>query len=185
MIKRKLPLLREFKLLLTYNYSFSHKKQSISIKSLIAPFRTPFWLEEKRWFVTCESIFQACTIRLYTTPCKANNGTRILPMCELMGSQSMLNMKPSKSLARRKHGTQSFGGMSQFCADIPADAPLHETMNLENLIRCEVSSIDYICRLTRRPIDEIVDGFVDEVCTKISLYSRNHVHLCSRRIHPW
>ena len=38
------------------------------VESLIIPFRTSFWLEDKRWFVNCQSIKSAHTIKLYSIP---------------------------------------------------------------------------------------------------------------------
>ena len=37
-----------------------------SIGSIIAQFRTPFWLNDKQWFVTCDYIISRCEIVLYT-----------------------------------------------------------------------------------------------------------------------
>ncbi|CAM4917353.1 unnamed protein product [Rotaria socialis] len=39
-----------------------------NIDSLIDLFRTPFWLNEKRWFITCDYYIQRKIINLYTTP---------------------------------------------------------------------------------------------------------------------
>lgn len=50
-IREKLPLLRKF---CFYIYSRSRRYKGASIQSVLAPFFTPFWLEEKQWFVTGE-----------------------------------------------------------------------------------------------------------------------------------
>jgi len=41
---------------------------SADVESLIIPFRTSFWLEDKRWFVNCQSIKSSHTIKLYSIP---------------------------------------------------------------------------------------------------------------------
>jgi hypothetical protein len=58
-----------------------------SFNSVIQPFRTPFWLNEKRWFVTFDNLLRDSDLRIYTTPAiieESWNSTR----CELsvMGS---------------------------------------------------------------------------------------------------
>ena len=44
--------------------------------SLILPFQSPFWLNDKHWFVTCDYIPRKSQIRLYTTPPCKDVGTR-------------------------------------------------------------------------------------------------------------
>jgi hypothetical protein len=63
-IRTKLPLLNQFDILL----SCHHNKNSdiISLESVILPFQTPFWLEEKSWFVTCDYVIGYSRTRLYT-----------------------------------------------------------------------------------------------------------------------
>lgn len=43
-------------------------ESDIELESLIKPFRTSFWLEDKRWFINCESIKICHTIKLYSCP---------------------------------------------------------------------------------------------------------------------
>ncbi|CAF4471693.1 unnamed protein product, partial [Rotaria sp. Silwood2] len=45
----KLPLLRQFDFSF-FCFNFDSKE----IESLVSSFRTPFWLQEKHWFITCE-----------------------------------------------------------------------------------------------------------------------------------
>ena len=47
MLKRILPLLHDFNFFFAYQYSQNSNIQILDIKSLIAPFRSSFWLEEK------------------------------------------------------------------------------------------------------------------------------------------
>ncbi|CAF0952592.1 unnamed protein product [Rotaria sordida] len=66
-IKRKLLLLKKFEflfhqqLLRTYN-------SSSDIESLLLPFRTSFWLEEKHWFVICDYIKSCHQTKFYSIP---------------------------------------------------------------------------------------------------------------------
>jgi hypothetical protein len=65
-IQNNLPLLNKFQFFLTYsNDEFNDNN---SFDSLILPFQSPFWLNDKHWFVTCDYIPRASQIRLYTTP---------------------------------------------------------------------------------------------------------------------
>ncbi|CAF1184416.1 unnamed protein product [Adineta ricciae] len=67
-LKRRLPLLHDFKFFFAYHYSENSNIQILDIKSLILPFRSSFWLEEKHWYITCDHILQTRMIRIYTTP---------------------------------------------------------------------------------------------------------------------
>ena len=48
----------------------------------MVPFRTPFWLDDKRWFVTCAYVPKACAIWLHTTPIRGS-GIERLVRCEV------------------------------------------------------------------------------------------------------
>ena len=52
------------------NFYFKYRLRATdnfrSIGSIIAQFRTPFWLNDKQWFVTCDYIISKCEIVLYT-----------------------------------------------------------------------------------------------------------------------
>jgi hypothetical protein len=47
-------------------YSVYYKARDIQL--FISRFQTPFWLEEKQWFVTCDYIDYLNQVMLYTTP---------------------------------------------------------------------------------------------------------------------
>ena len=51
LISSKLPQLKHLQLLIFFDCRRSHVYTSL--QSMIEPFRRPFWLVEKRWFVTC------------------------------------------------------------------------------------------------------------------------------------
>ena len=70
MIKTKLPLLNKFEF---YTRSERYRSQGnveSVLNEMIAPFRTSFWRDEKRWRVTCElvSTENRITITIYTSP---------------------------------------------------------------------------------------------------------------------
>jgi hypothetical protein len=53
-ILHRLPLLALFKFhLFTYDYSYENVQD---VEAILHAFRTPFWLKEKRWYVTCKYI---------------------------------------------------------------------------------------------------------------------------------
>ncbi|CAF4050298.1 unnamed protein product [Rotaria magnacalcarata] len=85
---------------------------------LITPFRTPFWVEEKRWLIACAFIiWRNEDIWLYTMP---------------------------------------------ISVDIDRDP-----------IRCEISSRDGVCRLTKRCLNQVFDITADETLTTLDLCGNN------------
>jgi hypothetical protein len=104
-----------------FSYKYSRNNNFIDLESLIVPFRAPFWLDKKRWFVTCAYGPELHVIWLYTTP--------II------------------------------------------------TISNQSPIRCVISSIDNTCRLIQRPLNEMVDNILDEVCKKID-QRKNSVFYC-------
>ncbi|CAF3937095.1 unnamed protein product, partial [Rotaria magnacalcarata] len=65
-IQAKLPVLDRFEVFFSYTYFKDHRVTSPT--SLIAAFRTPFWLIDKHWFVTCAYVPRLRAIWLHTTP---------------------------------------------------------------------------------------------------------------------
>ncbi|CAF4040348.1 unnamed protein product [Adineta steineri] len=130
-IKSKLPLLRQFTFYFSYKYFSRSDNPPNSIKSSIVPFRTPFWLEEKRWYVTCDHVLEMQVIRLYTIPVKIKHEST------LWFDRSFDNMPFHERRLNLYHPTR--------------DTSFSEygMKNVDNLIRCEISSTDDICRLTR------------------------------------
>jgi hypothetical protein len=64
-IQTKLPLLNTFEFF--FSYSYVRDKDIINLNTLITPFRTPFWLDDKRWFVACVYQMRRRSIRIHTT----------------------------------------------------------------------------------------------------------------------
>lgn len=72
-IQNNLFLLNKFQFFLTCNIN---KFNDINIlDSLILPFQTLFWLNDKHWFVNCDYTPRESKIKLYTTPVCKNIGT--------------------------------------------------------------------------------------------------------------
>lgn len=72
LIKTKLSSLKTFQfvfhqlLLRTY-------ESDADLESLVIPFRSSFWLEDKRWLINCQSIKSCHTIKLYSVPFPDNS----------------------------------------------------------------------------------------------------------------
>jgi hypothetical protein len=65
-LRANLPLLHKFEFFFTNIYNVYYKPRDIEL--LISRFQTPFWLEEKHWFVICDYINYLNQVMLYTTP---------------------------------------------------------------------------------------------------------------------
>jgi hypothetical protein len=65
-IRTNLPLLNKFEFFFTNVYNVYYKPRDVEL--LISRFRTPFWLEEKHCFVTCDYIDYLNQVMLYSTP---------------------------------------------------------------------------------------------------------------------
>jgi hypothetical protein len=73
-IQNHLRSLNKFQLLLTCsNVEFNNET---ALNSLIPPFRSQFWLSDKRWLVTCDYTPSIAILRLYTSPACQSIQTR-------------------------------------------------------------------------------------------------------------
>lgn len=64
----KLIHLNKFEFLFSLNHVYG-TNYTHSLESIIALFQTPFWLEDKHWFVTCDFLMRReKKLRIYTTP---------------------------------------------------------------------------------------------------------------------
>ena len=62
----KLPWLSRFEFFFD---DLTHLNQNeVNIQSYLQPFRTPFWIENKRWYVMCDYLKTVSMIRLYSLP---------------------------------------------------------------------------------------------------------------------
>lgn len=72
-IQKKLRSLKKFEFFFSYTVTAQNNNDHPSLESLIIPFRTSFWLEEKHWYISCDYVFETRTIRIYTTPTYETN----------------------------------------------------------------------------------------------------------------
>jgi hypothetical protein len=79
-IRNTLPSLKTFQIF--FSYYFVDEDNPPNLHTLINPFRTPFWIQEKRWLITCDYVIRLNAIRIYTTPTIINNSDHSL-RCEL------------------------------------------------------------------------------------------------------
>lgn len=69
-IQMKLLYLKKFQFAVCGNMEFDDLK---NVQSLITSFQTPFWIEEKNWFVVCYYFKQSANYSIYSLPiCKLN-----------------------------------------------------------------------------------------------------------------
>ncbi|CAF0826842.1 unnamed protein product [Adineta steineri] len=71
-IKTKLSSLIKFQFVF-YQLVLRTYECNGDVELFIIPFRTSFWLEEKQWFVNCQSIKSSHTIQLYSIPFSINS----------------------------------------------------------------------------------------------------------------
>lgn len=67
-----------------FEYDMENIDRRRSLSSIIKPFKTPFWLTEKRWFVVCDFIFKLSYLILYTLPCSMN--TKLVVRCSALSA---------------------------------------------------------------------------------------------------
>lgn len=75
-IEHRLTRLRTLEIFFTYEVS--EISSNPSLHSILISFKTPFWLNEKRWFVFCEYHLSLSEITLYTTPRYINDSERVI-----------------------------------------------------------------------------------------------------------
>lgn len=93
-IQTKLPSLVQFEFL--FLCTVGGNNHYTSLESLIGPFQTPFWLEDKRWFVTCSYVIKSGVIWLNTTPFNMTDAKELV-ICEL-SSLDNINRLTRRSL---------------------------------------------------------------------------------------
>ena len=65
LIQTKLSDLKTFHLFFSYN--LKHPNDAKDLDLIVDQFRTPFWLQEKKWIVTCDYTLKKHRINFYTT----------------------------------------------------------------------------------------------------------------------
>ncbi|CAF1031253.1 unnamed protein product [Adineta ricciae] len=72
LIRNNLPVLIKFEFCLTCeNIEFNAES---TFDSIVSPFQSPFWLQDKKWFVACDYILRTSELVLYTTPICVKTG---------------------------------------------------------------------------------------------------------------
>ena len=66
LIQTKLPDLKTFQFFFSYN--LQQENDAKDLDSLVGRFRTPFWLQDKKWIIACDYVLQEKVIYFYTTP---------------------------------------------------------------------------------------------------------------------
>ncbi|CAF1096405.1 unnamed protein product [Rotaria sp. Silwood1] len=89
----KLPNLDKLEFFFAYQYDTND--HFINLESLVAPFRAQFWVQTKRWFVTCAYAPESDEIWLYTTPTDIFDNEDVL-RCEVswMDNTCRLTQRP-------------------------------------------------------------------------------------------
>lgn len=82
-----IPLLRQFEFF--FSYQFSMDSTADSLDYIVNRFRTPFWMNDRNLFVTCDFILSSLTIKLYTIPVRMFDGERLSDMHGICTLSSM------------------------------------------------------------------------------------------------
>ncbi|CAF1091963.1 unnamed protein product [Adineta ricciae] len=90
LIQTRLPSLTHFHFFFRYDIQM-FSNNYMSLHSIIKQFRSPFWLEDKQWFVTCDFVLNALSsseIILYTIP-QPIYGAKIFIRCHARSTDSI------------------------------------------------------------------------------------------------
>ncbi|CAF1455110.1 unnamed protein product, partial [Adineta steineri] len=133
LIQSKLRLLKNFQFCFRHTIRKLCSTFCTNLHSIIKQYRTPFWLDIKRWFVTADCIMRssACEIILYTIPITIGD-FNILIRCKAF---------PINDLC---YFTKNFSNENN--PDIQEDKPLIE-LNLENSNKISKDMIYLACAL--------------------------------------
>ncbi|CAF1185496.1 unnamed protein product [Adineta ricciae] len=155
-LSTKVPLLQGFTLFFAYRYALNSRARLVGVKSLIAPFLTSFWLEEKHWHIACDHAFQTRMIRIYTTPIKRQykiksfsqqQREKIIDLFHFDQLEDILQYMPSRE-------RQLYVRMQEKRLDDTSRVFSERRMRLiTDSVRCKISSEDYICRLSQISFD--------------------------------
>ncbi|CAF3610750.1 unnamed protein product [Rotaria socialis] len=87
-IQKSLPLLNKFDF--CFRRTSSNCSEFHSLHSIINQYRTPFWLEHKYWYVTCDYTISASSsqVILYTKPVNIDSG-QILIRCQALSTDDI------------------------------------------------------------------------------------------------
>ncbi|CAF2144497.1 unnamed protein product [Rotaria magnacalcarata] len=87
-IQKRLPFLNKFDF--CFRSTFRNYSEFHSLHSIINSYRTPFWLERKHWYVTCDYTISASSsqVILYTKPVNIDN-CQILIRCQALSTDDI------------------------------------------------------------------------------------------------
>ncbi|UJR12256.1 hypothetical protein I4U23_016433 [Adineta vaga] len=71
LIQIRLSKLKKFEFCFTYRIRKDARVHTVN--SIIASFRTPFWLYNKQWFTTCDHLIKSSYVAIYTIPIYLND----------------------------------------------------------------------------------------------------------------
>jgi hypothetical protein len=144
-LRIKLPNLDKFEFFFlswkNVNYNFS------DIHSLIRPFQTSFWLENKQWIVNCDYIINPMEVMLYSIPiCKTffqyhdqlnkiscSNFTKFNIDQTMMDNISQLRLNLVKTIYD-SDTTPLFRNVTELILDLDEHCPISLSLPLSNLI---------------------------------------------------
>lgn len=106
LIQNKLATLHHLEFIFKYHFSSTDDFHSMS--SIISSFRTPFWLTDKHWFVTCDYVISTSDIVLYTNSLGAPDG-------EVLIRNEALSMDQVHILTRPQPHNVSNSEQEQVC----------------------------------------------------------------------
>ena len=88
-----MPNLERFEFFFSYSCPPYLNIATPSLNSIVQPFRTPFYLDDKRWFVTCAYVPKLRSIWLYTTPvCTIDHNYKNPLRCELSCKENICRL---------------------------------------------------------------------------------------------
>jgi hypothetical protein len=103
-IQKKLLKLNQFQFALC-GHTVDIYEDLVDIESLINSFRTPFWLENKRWFVVCYYFKDSAKYSLYSLPiCKSN--VRFSPQKDKITCSTYSNLMNDVTITDNVHEMQ-------------------------------------------------------------------------------
>jgi hypothetical protein len=97
-IQTKLPVLGRFDFF--FSYTYCRDQHFTSLESIMGPFRAPFYLNDKHWFVTCAYVPRSRAVWLYTTTL-CTTGYASLIRCELSSTDTVYRLIQRSNNERR------------------------------------------------------------------------------------
>ena len=100
-LRRKLIHLKNFQF--CFVYKTNEVNQYSSLNRLIQPFKTSFWVNEKRWFVICEFVLKSYNIILYTSSLAINDNEPAIRYTSTLSSNDDYQLMNRPGTSRSNH----------------------------------------------------------------------------------